>query len=116
MRSSGSLSSGSASLAHSFRLLPSCLAILIGVLWLLGCTVVPYEPAMPPAWNEGRTDGCLSGQKAGGLIGPQFTKNPYRFENEPFYKQGWNDGFAECLGRAQSIDSMLGPAVGRGRW
>jgi len=58
---------------------------------------------MPPAYIDGFGPGYQSGQKAGGNLYAQFSKDPVRYANDPLYHQGWDDGFAQGKGQYESF-------------
>lgn len=49
----------------------------------------------PLAFVDGFEAGCHSGRAAAGPLG-QFDKAVARYQNEPLYSQGWDDGFRQC--------------------
>ncbi|MFY1053827.1 hypothetical protein ACOQNP_19585 [Ectopseudomonas khazarica] len=49
----------------------------------------------PPTYVDGFEAGCSSGRATGGPLGG-FDKAPLRYQREPLYAQGWDDGFRQC--------------------
>lgn len=49
----------------------------------------------PPTFVDGFEAGCRSGRSAAGALGA-FDKAVLRYQNEPLYEQGWDDGFRQC--------------------
>lgn len=67
--------------------------IALVILALAGCTVLPPNVQnAPPAYQAGFVDGEQSGLARCGYIYATFTKNTVRYQNDPQYRQGWNDG------------------------
>ncbi len=82
------------------------LATLMFVL-LTGCAASILERNVgqvdgPPAFKTGYTHGCSSGLRAGGFGQLDFVKDVLRYNNEPLYAQGWEDGYRVCRTRALS--------------
>jgi hypothetical protein len=78
-------------------------------LVLTGCAAPPPAIVNPPAYEEGRADGCQSGRAAAGRFDARHRKDAARFQADALYADGWTDGFNECKGDAEAVDRMLGP-------
>jgi len=82
--------------------------IFISMLFLYGCATPMQQTErdigshQPQEYKEGYTDGCGSGQKAGGYIYAKFNKDVIRYSTDQLYKQGWDDGFNICKSRFES--------------
>lgn len=57
----------------------------------------------PPAFVDGFEAGCQSGRAAAGPLGG-YTKAVNRYQAEPLYAQGWDDGFRQCEQAQQRDD------------
>lgn len=66
----------------------------------------------PPTFVDGFEAGCSSGRSAAGPLG-QFAKDVPRYQDEPLYAQGWDDGFRQCE-NVQRIDGW--EPRGEDRW
>jgi hypothetical protein len=84
-----------------------------GVLWLVvliaGCQSTHdrlLAEGYPPAFADGFQDGCGSGRQAAGSISGLFHKDVPRYLREPFYAQGWSDGFRQCQAMLESRDRL----------
>ena len=62
------------------------------------------DQGQPPAYAKGQADGCSTG--AGGFF--PFKKDVVRYQTDPLYAQGWEDGLADCREKAQRMDRMMG--------
>ena len=73
-------------------------------LALTACqTSVANVPDGPPSYRQGFAEGCDSGYVAAGHPYYQFKKDPTRYAQDSMYSQGWNDGFATCKGKYDSL-------------
>ena len=92
------------------------LAAAAGALTILlgGCAGSEGQRLMregaSPAYAQGFDDGCSSGKRAGGDMFAQFHKNVRAFQMDPDYRQGWNDGNAEC--RSEEISNLRQQEMG----
>lgn len=78
--------------------------IFTALLALTSCaTMMDQTPKGPLAWRYGFMDGCDSGYVAAGNPYYKFNKDHERYLNDPLYKSGWDDGFATCKGKYDSI-------------
>ena len=79
---------------------------LMGFLLICGLIVgcqTTRAPSGPPEYQSGFKAGCDSGYVASGHPYYRFHKDHNAFANSQLYKSGWNDGFATCKGRYDSI-------------
>ncbi|VXD01685.1 conserved hypothetical protein [Pseudomonas sp. 8Z] len=81
--------------------------LLMGVLLatVVGCQSLRQSMLAadyPPAFVDGFEAGCNSGRAAAGPLGG-FEKAVTRYQAEPLYAQGWDDGFRQCE-QAQHVD------------
>jgi hypothetical protein len=60
-----------------------------------------------PAYADGYADGEQSGSKAGGNPYAPFTKNTHRFDEDPQYRQGWQDGFNVGKGQYEASSRLV---------
>lgn len=70
----------------------------LSLLVLLGCQSLREQMLAenyPPTFVDGFEAGCSSGRSAAGPLG-QFAKDVPRYQYEPLYAQGWDDGFRQC--------------------
>ncbi len=73
-------------------------------LTLAACeTTMAEVPPGPEAFRVGYAAGCDSGTSAAGNPYMGFTKDVARFDSDRLYAQGWDNGFAVCKGRYESI-------------
>lgn len=75
------------------------LAALVVALALAACTSPKdalIERGFPAAYAEGYDDGCASGNKAGGGLFAEASKDVGRYASDSQYAKGWDDGFAKC--------------------
>ena len=49
-----------------------------------------------PAYADGYSDGCVSGQAAQGSVTDRERKNANRFASDEQYARGWSDAFRKC--------------------
>ncbi|MGG2397035.1 hypothetical protein ACJRW5_08810 [Pseudomonas sp. SH1-B] len=81
------------------------LACMLVLLMLAGCEGLREQllaADYPPVYVDGFEAGCSSGRAAVGPLG-RFKKAPLRYQREPLYAQGWDDGYRQCE-RAQTVD------------
>lgn len=81
------------------------LPLLILALLLGGCASTHDQllaQGYPPAFADGFEDGCGSGREAAGAISGGFRKDVPRYLADERYSSGWEDGFRQCQGLAQS--------------
>lgn len=81
------------------------IAALLFLLLLCGCeSTHDYLIAQgyPPAFADGFQAGCSSGREAAGAISGGFSKDVPRYLADNRYSTGWDDGFRQCQGLAQS--------------
>lgn len=80
--------------------------------WVILCALIlaacksSYDRApanAPLPYKHGFADGCDSGYNAAGHVYYSFTKDVERYATTPFYAQGWDDGFAVCKGKYDSL-------------
>lgn len=57
----------------------------------------------PSGYQDGYRGGCNSGYVAAGHPYYRFTKDAGRFASDDMYRQGWQDGFATCKGKYDSL-------------
>jgi hypothetical protein len=86
-----------------FLILTICLIVL-----LFACAYPIRPPPGPPAYQQGYTHGCESASNALGDWSYQWHKNPYLYQDEPLYKQGWDDGYEKCKTERLSIRRATG--------
>lgn len=80
---------------------------IIALLFLAGCVGTQTDAARArliqqgysASYADGFAHGLSSGQSAAGNPYAAFRKDPARFNDEPDYKQGYDDGFAQGKGR-----------------
>lgn len=80
-------------------------ALAFTLLLLCGCeSTHDYLIAQgyPPAFADGFQAGCSSGREAAGAISGGFRKDVPRYLVDNHYSSGWDDGFRQCQGLAQS--------------
>jgi len=77
----------------------------VAIIGLVGCQYYhgPVPDDAPPAYKVGFDEGCDSGYSAAGNIYAKFRKDVMRYASDAIYAQGWNDGFAYCKGRWDSL-------------
>lgn len=96
------------------RLLLGCLVLLLAG----GCQSLREQmlaASYPPTFVDGFEAGCSSGRSAVGLLG-QFFKDVPRYQYEPLYAQGWDDGFRQCESAQRGEESReAGKQAWRGR-
>ena len=76
------------------------------ILSLGGCISLREQMlnrGFPAAYVDGYEQGRASGYVAAGHPYYQFQKEPYRFEQDSQYRQGWNDGFQVAKGSYESL-------------
>jgi hypothetical protein len=87
--------------------------LLVTAIALAACTSVHeglIERGYPPAYAEGYEHGCASGKAAAGDLFGQAQKDESRYQDsDSQYAQGWDAGYAKCLGdmRAMVIDARM---------
>lgn len=74
---------------------------------IAGCAAMNAPPPgvrdQPQPYIDGYTGGCNSGYVAAGHPYYRFTKDANRFDSDRLYRQGWQDGFATCKGKYDSL-------------
>lgn len=55
--------------------------------------------------------GCESGKNAAGQSWHKFQKDVDKYINDPYYKNGWDDGFAQCKGEADNVNRAVDDAL-----
>lgn len=75
-----------------------CGLALAAVLVLSGCatTAAGGRSEQPAAYTEGYDEGCESVQAKGGKAHYTIKKDAYRYRTDALYRDGWDDGYAEC--------------------
>jgi len=68
---------------------------------MFGCAT--YAPPGSVHFQEGYVHGCTTGEMSAGNPWRQYTKEPYRYENTPDYRSGWDDGFMICKGKYEAL-------------
>jgi hypothetical protein len=91
-------------LPKTFLSILSSFAVLI----LLNSCVTEGQRLMnegaSPAYGQGFDDGCNSGKKSAGDMFAQFHKNVQQYQHNQDYRQGWDDGHAECRNERISMN------------
>lgn len=74
------------------------LSMLIAVTLLPSCASTTAAGAQPrtPAYAEGYSDGCVSGQAAQGSATDRERKSANRFAADEQYAKGWSDAYRKC--------------------
>ncbi len=78
------------------------------IILLSGCAALQETDMygvqdQPIGYQEGYRGGCNSGFVAAGHPYYRFTKDAGRFGSDGLYRQGWQDGFATCKGKYDSL-------------
>lgn len=86
----------------------TCQRMLLGGLLVMLAACQSLRESMlaadyPPAFVDGFEAGCQSGRAAAGPLGG-YTKAVSRYQAEPLYTQGWDDGFRQCEQSQQRDD------------
>ena len=63
------------------------------------------------AYNEGAVHGCDSGSNSTGDWTKKFQKNVDQYIKNPYYKNGWDDGFAKCKGNGEIINNVINKSL-----
>lgn len=96
--------------------------ILVLIITLTGCAT--YEPISTVerlsnearardsnpnkyAYSLGQEHGCSSGSNATGNYTKTFYKDVDQYVQSPYYKSGWDDGFAQCKGQGELINGVI---------
>ena len=78
---------------------------VFALLMLMAITLLPScasttgpTGAQPrtPAYADGYSDGCVSGQAAQGSVSDRERKNANRFASDEQYAKGWSDAYRKC--------------------
>lgn len=84
------------------------LALLFLLVSVSACaTPMSQVPNGPVGYQQGYAEGCNSGNVAAGHPYYKFSKDVSRYGGDGEYKQGWDDGFAVCKGKYESIQRMM---------
>ena len=92
------------------------LIVALCPILIVGCAdqkETMLQQGYPLAYVEGFDDGCHSGNKAGGSLFDQFTKDVNRFESEKQYAQGWSDGFRQCETEQEALQREIRMSIER---
>ena len=85
--------------------------VVVTAMALAACISVQeglIQRGYPPAYAEGYDHGCASGKAAAGGLFAEEQKDQNRYqESASEYAEGWDAGYAKCLGdmRAMVIDA-----------
>lgn len=88
------------------------LAMLAAILFS-GCVTNPHQvdrevgSHQPQEYKDGYAAGCDSGYVAAGHPYYRFNKDVQRHASDALYKSGWDDGFAICKSKYESIGRAL---------
>jgi hypothetical protein len=63
------------------------------------------------AYEEAAQHGCNSGSNATGNYAKQYYKDVDRYIKDPYYKNGWDDGFNQCKGQGELINGVINNSV-----
>jgi hypothetical protein len=86
----------------------ACLVLPVLIFSSVGCTTAPTDaPPGPPSYRAGFSPGCDSGYVAAGHPYYRFNKDVTRYAGDSLYKQGWDDGFAQCKGRYEAVGRSM---------
>ena len=85
--------------------------LITGILFMcFGCNVVKKRHAQmiqagySKAYADGYAQGTPSGEYAAGNPYARFKKNPYRYQRDNQYQQGWDDGYRVAYGQYSSFN------------
>ncbi len=80
--------------------MPKSALPILAALFLVGCTETILKADSSPAFLAGYNDGCASGSASVDPNAPPkaITRNPARYNAEPDYANGWQNGLRECNG------------------
>ena len=74
--------------------------LLVCALGFLGACQSQNEELLglgyPEPYVDGHGDGCQSGRSVAGQYMP-YEKNEKRYDTQPQYQKGWDDGYNKCL-------------------
>jgi hypothetical protein len=63
------------------------------------------------AYDEAAQHGCSSGSNATGDFTKKYYKDVDRYIKDPYYKNGWDDGFNQCKGQGELINGVINNSV-----
>ncbi len=80
--------------------MPKLAAPLLIAIVISGCAEVILKAESSPAFVAGYNDGCASGSSTVDTtsLTNTYTKNAARYNAEPDYANGWQNGYRECNG------------------
>ena len=74
------------------------LVAVVAIMMLLACgSDDPMTgPEGPPEYRQGYAHGCASALFEAGVPNTTAQQDEARYAEDPLYKQGWDDGQADC--------------------
>jgi hypothetical protein len=89
---------------HAVRASMRTIVGLAALVTLAACNIGPEDsPPGPPTFRTGYADGCNSGYVGAGttLTFRRAERDRDAFRSDPMYRDGWNQGYEECLEKEQ---------------
>lgn len=65
-------------------------------------------------YQSAMKDGCSSGKNSSGMNWHAFSKNVDMYVNNPYYKNGWDDGFTKCKTEGDNLERAITDSLNRG--
>ena len=65
-------------------------------------------------YDMAMNEGCESGKNASGETWHKFQKDVDRYIKDPYYKTGWDDGYAKCKAQSDNINNIITDSLNRG--
>ncbi|MGZ8218831.1 hypothetical protein [Methylomagnum sp.] len=78
--------------------MPKLIALCLTASFLMACSEGLLREASSPAYADGYRDGCANGSSTASNLTGQRTRDEARYNAEPDYAQGWQNGDRECNG------------------
>ncbi|BDY13327.1 hypothetical protein [Hydrogenimonas cancrithermarum] len=70
----------------------------LSIMLFVGCaSTQTWLKTKPVPFQEGYEAGCVSGEERAGYTFSTLKKNEIRYENDPLYKEGWDEGYSRCF-------------------
>jgi hypothetical protein len=90
-------------------------AIILSLLWVAGCASQHlvqirgelHQKGVSDEFADGYVDGCSSGYHDAGNYHYDFSKDMPRYDSQPFYSEGWDEGYQKCKTKHESLEETF---------